>query len=182
MKRAFTIMEILTVLAIILIVAALTYPVLKSAKQSAQRDVTIQRFHQIYIAMSIYRTDNDGAGNFGDYAKMGLPPNANLLIGPKLLPTDIFHSGCPSVFPTPPGAIFQQMWHADPEPATEPWTAYSLQFRSNAILMGDQNCDFAPENFGNPMVRHRAIGLYEDGHALAVMGFGSPALYAFWNP
>ena len=61
MKRAFTLIELLIVIAIIAILAAILLPVLMAAKSRAQRTVCINNLHQINSALHLYLDDNNGS-------------------------------------------------------------------------------------------------------------------------
>jgi general secretion pathway protein G len=59
MKRAFTLIEILTVIAIIAILAALLFPVLARVKESGKRTACVSNLSQIGKSMLLYMADND---------------------------------------------------------------------------------------------------------------------------
>ena len=61
MKKAFTLTEILVVIAIIAVLASLIFPVAQSAKARAKESACMSNLHQIYVAMQMYRED------FGEY-------------------------------------------------------------------------------------------------------------------
>jgi prepilin-type N-terminal cleavage/methylation domain-containing protein len=56
--RAFTLIELLTVIAIIAILAALLLPALAKAKQSGYRAVDLNNIKQLGVAVNLYTTDN----------------------------------------------------------------------------------------------------------------------------
>lgn len=58
-RRAFTLIELLTVLAIILLLAAIIFPVFARAKRSALQTKCISNLSQIGKAMLIYMGDHD---------------------------------------------------------------------------------------------------------------------------
>lgn len=64
MRAGFTLIEILVVLAIIAVLAALLLPVFSSAKASAKQSVCLTQLRQIGVATLMYTSDNDGAFPF----------------------------------------------------------------------------------------------------------------------
>lgn len=58
--KAFTMVEVLTVLAIIAILAALLFPVFTSAKARSKQSSCAENLHQQGLAYSIYAGDHDG--------------------------------------------------------------------------------------------------------------------------
>ena len=58
--KAFTLVEILVSVAIIMLLLALLFPVFKGAKKNSQISVATSNLRQIYTAISLYKNDNDG--------------------------------------------------------------------------------------------------------------------------
>lgn len=58
-KLAFTLPELLVVLAIILVLASLLFPVFRMARASAHRIACVSNFRQVHLATSLYVTDWD---------------------------------------------------------------------------------------------------------------------------
>src|SRR6266478_5689509 len=59
-RRAFTLVELLVVIAIIAVLIAILLPVLSRAKESANRTVCFSNHRQLITAVSFYCTDNKG--------------------------------------------------------------------------------------------------------------------------
>ncbi|MEQ1821662.1 MAG: prepilin-type N-terminal cleavage/methylation domain-containing protein [Fimbriimonadaceae bacterium] len=73
MKKGFTLIEILVVIAIIAAVAGVLYPVFSRSKQAALETKSISNMRQIYLAIQAYRNDCEGTA-YGKAEEMGLPP------------------------------------------------------------------------------------------------------------
>jgi len=59
-RRAFTLVELLVVIAIIAVLIAVLLPVLARAKEGANRSVCLSNHKQILLAISFYANDNKG--------------------------------------------------------------------------------------------------------------------------
>jgi len=59
-RRAFTLLEILVVVAIIAILAAILFPVFSRARENARKASCISNLHQIGLGIAMYRGDYDG--------------------------------------------------------------------------------------------------------------------------
>src|SRR5437016_13980148 len=59
-RRAFTLIELLTVIAIIAILAALLFPVFSRAGEQVRQTTCMSNLHQIYVAANLYKDDQGG--------------------------------------------------------------------------------------------------------------------------
>jgi prepilin-type N-terminal cleavage/methylation domain-containing protein len=74
-SRAFTLLELLVVIAIIAILAALLLPALNSAKKHAAQSACINNLKQLGLGMQMYVGDNDGAfPGIASYSIYGFHP------------------------------------------------------------------------------------------------------------
>lgn len=74
MRRAFTLIEVLVVTAILAILAALLFPVFAQAKDSSYRTEEISAMRQIYLAWQIYEdTVGDAPRSLGDMSVSTVP-------------------------------------------------------------------------------------------------------------
>jgi prepilin-type N-terminal cleavage/methylation domain-containing protein len=60
MKKAFTLVEVIIVTAIIAILAAIAFPIFVSAKRQAQAVDCLNSQHQIGLGLALYANDNEG--------------------------------------------------------------------------------------------------------------------------
>lgn len=56
--RAFTMVEMLTVIAIIAVLAAIIFPVAATVRERARQSTTMSNLHQIQVALKMYKLDN----------------------------------------------------------------------------------------------------------------------------
>lgn len=59
MRRAFTLLEVLTVTAIMAVLALVLFPVFTAARQAAKRSHCVSNFHQVTLATNLYLIDYD---------------------------------------------------------------------------------------------------------------------------
>src|SRR5438105_1724506 len=72
--RGYTLIEIITVLAIVIVIVAITYPVLSNSKKSAFEQVTTNSLHQQWLTLELYRQDQgESAVEVGESSQLGLP-------------------------------------------------------------------------------------------------------------
>src|SRR5689334_2932001 len=118
--RAFTMVEILVVTAILVALAALLWPVLAAAKNRAKETKCWSNLHQMHIALAIYREENAKLP-YGGAAAMGLPPYLDAAI-----PRSTFDrlKICDGVGPEPflPARYIFMWLGMDSE--SSPWTKY----------------------------------------------------------
>lgn len=60
-RRGFTLIEMLTTIAIIAVLAAILFPVFNRARESARQASCMSNMHQIYVATNLYKQD------YGEY-------------------------------------------------------------------------------------------------------------------
>jgi prepilin-type N-terminal cleavage/methylation domain-containing protein len=82
MRRAFTLLEILVVVAIIGLLAALLFPVFSRAREMARRTSCASQLHQLGLAFALYEQDQNA-----------LPPHLSAIV-PVYADTQLFV--CPS--------------------------------------------------------------------------------------
>ena len=76
-NKGFTLVELIVVIGILLLLAALAFPVFSRVKEGANRNTCMSNLHQIGIALSLYRQDYDGKeaekGVPLSHSQLGLP-------------------------------------------------------------------------------------------------------------
>lgn len=72
-RKGFTVLELITVIAIIMILIAVSNPIISAAKRRASDSTCVSNLHQTGLAIQMYRQDYEAQEN-GSPASMGLPP------------------------------------------------------------------------------------------------------------
>ena len=185
MKRAFTLIEILVAISIVLVLAAICFPVFASVKKSANRASCVSNLHQIGMAIALYREKWDGAEQ-GTPSQMGLPTEL------VFLPHDM--QGRPLYEchgNNPHGNSYSNNWPLQVrfespseleniEKWYRRWAAYVAEVGPAAILMYDENHQASfPRSFS--WENWTAIGLRLDQSVIIRTHLGMPWFYRWWH-
>lgn len=142
MRRAFTLIEVLACIAIVLVVAAITFPLVVRAKDAAYQTKSIGNMRQIQMAIELYSQENNGAP-YGTMEEMGLPPwpNARYL-----------GSAVKGLFPPKRTSLKWDSYGYNPIPGDQDrrsptWAEYTQKSGSSAVLLWDPF--FNPPPTGN---------------------------------
>lgn len=92
-RSAFTLVELMVVIAIIAILAVTMYAATGPARERARQSYCMGNLHQLGIALSMYRADYAG-GDTGNWPNYGLPPS-HYRLAPYVKSPAVFH--CPDV-------------------------------------------------------------------------------------
>jgi len=109
-RQGFTLVELLTVLAVIAVLAALLLPVFAKAREAARRSACISNLHQMGYAWTLYIQDYDERTPGGAYARFADPATGNTIDGHRYTPlwvlSPYLHSEAVFVCPTQLGWNF----------------------------------------------------------------------------
>ncbi len=73
MTRGWTLMELIVVVTVLLVVAAIVYPLASGVRKQVLKNVCMNNLRQIGGLVVAYREDWDGVGKYGLPWEMGLP-------------------------------------------------------------------------------------------------------------
>lgn len=167
MKRAFTLVELLVVLAIIAVLAALLLPVLGRARESARATACLSNLHQIGLALQIYVQENNNklpvlrdAPTDPAVAATNTFPTINKVFLTQLGNTNVLR--CPSDFQQlfeTTGSSYSWNSLLNGEDADH-LVVFGLQFNPHQIPVVFDKADFHKARGPNKAVNY----LYADGH------------------
>lgn len=170
-SRAFTLMEVLVVIAILTVLAALIYPVGARAKRQAQRTGAMANLKQHYYALAMYRTDYGGDGVYGKASEMGLPVPKSVYGDPSFFLDGLgersFLSTCPT-HPDVPGDSRPHGRNFDYYPSNDPsnsWARLTFEHVDATVLLGDFNCNDRSTKLGSMKAQKFGIGVNLAGSA-----------------
>lgn len=183
MKRAFTVIELLSVTVILAVLASFLFPVLVEAIHSAKVSSQIGKFHQLHTAFSIYRTDYDGDARWGLASEMGLPTYDALEAGTyqRVSPeADLWRSSCgthPEVSKLPTN-IHYVYPPCDYEAGCG---EYYRKYQDQSMLLIDVNCIDPSAPFESPFYRKLLVGVRLNGQVSKLITTNNPELVSNWH-
>jgi len=160
-RAAFSVVELLVVVGIIVVLAAIGLAVMPSAKQSAQVSSTKARLHQLSVAFELYRTEYDG-GPVGDLGDLGLPPVLTIATGPRRflgLPSETWVSACA---PHPHARRLTTMFYY-PSEGGQKLVEASNVLQNKLLLIADDTCNPPDVLIQSSYVTKRGLGILLDG-------------------
>ena len=150
-----TLVEVLVVLAIIAIVAGLTYPSVRRASEGAKVSASMLRGKQIHMALMLYREDSGGeTGSYGEPSTMNLPSNSYLLFWNNMygLKEEMLNSPC--------GKLIAPEMFAGIYPAAIDDTifaGFAIKYRDSVPVALDFHCNSANRYIAAPRVTKRGV-------------------------
>lgn len=189
-KSAFTLIEVIVVMAILALLASILFPVFLKAKSQAKIPVCYQNLRSLHILLSLYREEHGGSDAPGKTVEMGLPD------GFDDMKPDTFgvhaHLYCASSQSHPDGATeragFVRMWpfyspiaNIDPavlEDMQRDWVRYVESVEGNPVVYVDPN-----HQDSWPVSRislQKAFGITLNGSLIKKTSRGSPSEIHFW--
>ncbi len=176
-RNGFTLIEVMIVLAIVAMLAALAYPVFARAKLASKVTVSISQLRQLHLATMLYQADYDGDGIYGSASAMGLPPPPygglrfygfvySLMVSPcGCHPSQNVRGPCPDFDSIEP--VWDHTW----------WEELAPLYRQAMPLYWDMNCNDYGTSLHNELIPRRGNAVLLSGTAITKLGTGK-----IWYP
>ncbi|MBL8065456.1 MAG: hypothetical protein JNM34_06305 [Chthonomonadaceae bacterium] len=137
-RRSFTVTELLVSLSIVVLLAGCTFAVLAVVKRQSMATVSSSNLHQLYTAISLYRTEYDGDGVYGPTTAMGLSlASSQVTVHKYHLPLEVWKSPCGDHPSRGPGVMNLTYFPGD---GSDLWNKNIHLFLDNMFLIADMNC------------------------------------------
>ncbi|HRF58475.1 MAG TPA: prepilin-type N-terminal cleavage/methylation domain-containing protein [Fimbriimonadaceae bacterium] len=176
--RGVTLLEVLTVCAVLAALAAIAYPILAQVKERARQTGCESNLRQIGVALQVYRSDYGGDGRYGDPIEMGLPLSYDAANRHAMLPAKEVW-----ICPRYPEAAMSYYLFYTYHPDTRRWDdfrRFSLEYESRTPLLYDpKHTD--QRHIYSPFYPNRMIGLLESGQVVNRVRTGDWLHPRWWN-
>jgi prepilin-type N-terminal cleavage/methylation domain-containing protein len=176
-KRAFTLLEIIVVCAIIATLSAITYPVMQQAVKRAKETQAQSNLRQSYVGLAIYRSDEGETG-----PTLGFPDELNLFANPALLNVDqrLWTSPCGKHTDAP--NIFGTVGYY-PTKLEDIWVKLADQLGDQVVLLSDFNCTDPKIPMGSLFLEKKVYFARANGTIVCKISREDPAdLPSFFRP
>lgn len=182
-RSGFTLIEVLTVIAIVSVVAALVYPVAARAKGAARVSSAKSNLHQIWLATRLYQDNNNSAWTYGSISDMSLCPLVPVtawdtfweeykIAKMKVSPCGTNNQGILGAFTGP---------NFMPNDGATGWENYSRKYEDESILWVDLACDYHNVPIADTAFVHRAVGVRVGGNITSTIKRGNILDYRFYH-
>jgi prepilin-type N-terminal cleavage/methylation domain-containing protein len=173
MGRAFTLIELLSVMAIIAVLASILFPVLSKAMMSAKITSAGSRLRQYHLLTVLYRNDQDASSESGSPVEMGLPwdlEEGGTSHGRKSPIYDLLDVVERDPFKRSPCGYIKHEFDVNAiyyMPLVVPdWSRYTRLVGERTVLWVDPNCNSSSTRIDSQFATKRALGVTLGGQLL----------------
>lgn len=178
--RAFSVVEAVIAIGIVIVLAALIYPILGALRASAYEAQCVSNLSQLQHSLQLYRQQSDGSGVYGTPAAMGLPPSLRQLLSIGKLSSEVVMCRGRGFDGLPPRYV--QMWGFPGVAEDESnWARYVAEMEGNSIVLVDGNHRRLSEFRESQFFKHYAFGITLSGRIRRRTDYGSWTSLAWWR-
>ena len=177
LSESFTVLELLVVISIIGVIAAIAFPTISAAKRQAKITDNLSRLHSCQLAVALYRVDHEGDGALG----LGLPDLLDIVISIKEK-GDFYgaakaqwQSAC-ATHPNTTPHTFTYFPGDDPSALKE-----YAEYGESTILLADEQCSDPGVDVSATYVTKLGMGVRLDGTLVRRMRKGDVDSFSFWR-
>ena len=172
-RRGFTIVELLIVVAILSVMAALLFPVFAAVRLEAKTTDSKAKLHNIFLALTLYRSDWGGTSDVGDLPELGIPSTPQLVksAGWLGLGPEGFTSGCATHLSILPHKEFLFYYPGEGGPK---FVQASATYGDGLVMVVDNQCNAADVNVHNVYRTKRGLGVLLSGTLIDRTAQGDP--------
>lgn len=170
---AFSLLEALVAIGIVVLLAALLFPVFRSVYQGTAVSSSQSRLRQLHVAVQLYRDEFDGIDTYDSARTMALPTYSYVYGSLLGLGVNFWRSPCGYKSSIEPNELKlgYQYWidhgpHGDSD---------LRKFKQNMILFSDPQCNPEGTKFWAPYTTKTALGIFVNGRAVNIRRRGVPS-------
>ena len=177
-KAGFTLLEVMVVIAIVLILAAIVMPVYNRAKEKSHEATCVSNLRQMWMSISMYRQDWDGIDTPDHPYRMGLPSYSFLTY--EIITKNNFE--CRGHYKSDRHNYYQAFWGNDDLSGFEEyvklaWIPFAKKYGDNLMLIGDHQHQKTPFSRWS---KQRYINMSLQGQLQDSYCIGDPSDLANW--
>jgi prepilin-type N-terminal cleavage/methylation domain-containing protein len=181
-RFGFTLIEVLVVISIVAVLAGIALPVFAASKEQAKIAVCKQQLHQLQLALSLYRSEHDGDGQYGPATQMGLPPTGAQLMDVLKVPVRILQCSAPPNSVSRSGAVYMITFNDDkPNPEVLTWGQYAREELDQSVVFADMNHGDRTIPMRSPFYPHKGFAVRLSGELFTVNKPGSWGELEWWR-
>lgn len=170
--RAFTLLELLTSIAVIALLVAILYPVFTKAIDSAKITRSVANMKQLHQAVMLYMNDYDLSG------PEQVPISLSLVIRDRNIPREILRTGGRSIFGE--SDLYRCMFQREIGTSSEfLWKEHVQATSGNPVMLVDQTFDHA--NLEDAFGLHRSFAIFFHGNVVHKSHHGSAGTLETWE-
>jgi len=179
-SRAFTLIEMSSVMLIVAALTAISMPVFRSAVTAAEIRSSVDRLRQLHSAVLLYQADYGGGWGYNSERAVGLPIGEYVYSQYMGFGHDFFVSPCgykPEIEPNMNEISITFTPYFE-------WTApYYAKYKQNAVIFSDLHCNDRPQEFYDFYSKKRGLAVLLGGKLVNQYKAGMPLeLYWFSDP
>lgn len=133
-RRAFTLVDVIVVIAILLVLAVFLQPVFITVREAAKVTITKSNLRQLGQAVAMYRSTNGGDGIYGDANVMSLPHfDAEFPVYSELESPANSHPSARKLY----GPLYKKLYGTAGGIVSDQWPAYARVAQEQSVVFID---------------------------------------------
>ena len=177
-KSGYTLLELVVSILILLILAAMLFPVAARAVERSKIQESLGRLRQLHVAFTIYR-DEWGTGGFDSPQEIGMPMRGYIYTTYFGLGKTFFESPCgykDGIEANLKRLSYQYSWDG-----SQMHNDYYREYQENSLIFNDPHCNNDQTVWTNSYKTKRGLGVLMGGQLVNHLKRGFPGNLKWWS-